>query len=500
VVGPEKSSTGNEQVRDDRYLRDGKWVPLETRREELKVAGEHSRTITVRSTAHGPILSDEVVSIAEAGESALVNGRRAAGRYDVSLAWTGLNVTQTADAVFGLNSATNWNEFRAAAKKFLVPSQNLLYADTDGHIGYQAPGQIPIRRPYPDSSSPPGYWTRPGWISSWDWQGYVPFEDLPHTFDPAEGFLVAANQAVTASGTPFLTTQWDSGFRSQRIRELLEAEEKVTPQRMAQIQGDTHHEFAPELVKALLAIDVDNFTKQGQDLLKGWDFSHPAADSTAGAAAAYYNSVWRNLLRLTFDDELADDLRADGGSDWMEAVSVLLKKPRSPWWDDRLTPGVVEGKDEILRRAMVDARLELTRELGKEPSSWRWGQLHRLTLLHPALGAEGVPGMVRNLFNRGPYDMPGGGSIVNANGWNADVGYSVNWAPSMRMVVDLSNPDASRWVNQTGNSGHAFNDHYDDQIEAWVKNETYPWPHSRKAVEDAAQDTLKLLPEQQQQP
>ena len=101
-----------------------------------------------------------------------------------------------------------------------------------------------------------------------------------------------------------------------------------------------------------------------------------------------------------------------------------------------------------------------------------------------------MPGYVRMLFNRGPYEMPGGSSIVDANGWNASEGYDVNWAPSMRMVVDLSDLDASRWVNQTGNSGHAYDDHYDDQIAEWVSGETFPWPFSTAAVEDETHVTL----------
>ncbi len=233
---------------------------------------------------------------------------------------------------------------------------------------------VPIRR----SDTPgavPGYWPTAGWRSTWDWKGFVDFEDLPWAYDPPGGLIVTANQAVTASPTPFLTTQWDYGFRSHRIRTLLEQEDKVTPERMAQIQGDTRSEFAPTLVKRLLDVDLgsDEFTKEGQDLLRGWDFTNPIGRSDASASAAYFNAVWSNLLDLTFNDELPDDLRANGSDQWMQAVTVLLEKPRSAWWDDRLTPGVTEGEAEILRRALVEARLDLTKELGKDPGSWEWG-------------------------------------------------------------------------------------------------------------------------------
>lgn len=502
-LGPDVSDFFLEQVRGDTYLRDGKQVPLTMRTETIKIGGGGEQTITVRSTVHGPILSDAIENVASAGESPPVNGRPSPGSYEVALQWTGIEVSQTADAIFGLNTATNFDQFRTAAEQFAVPAQNLIYADTAGNIGYQAPGRIPVRSRYMEAA--PGYWIRPGWVSSWDWQGYVPFASMPHSYNPSEGFIVAANQAVTESGTPFLTTEWDYGFRSQRIRSLLEKNTKVTPATMSSIQGDTRSQFAPTLVKALLKVDLgrDDFTKQAQELLRGWDYTNPVGASESGAAAAYYNAVWSSLLNLTFDDELPKDLRADGGDQWMQAVSVLLTKPRSAWWDDKRTPGVAEGQSEILRRALVDARLQLTKELGKEPGDWQWGQLHQLTLTHQVLGGDDVPGIVAKLFNRGPMNMPGGSAIVDANGWDASVGldgkdsnkaFDVDWAPSMRMVVDLSNLDGSHWVNQTGNSGHAFADHYNDQSEAWAKNELYDWPFTEKAVRDAGGDELTLVP------
>jgi len=508
-LGPDVSDFFLEQVSGDTYLRDGKQVPLTMRTETIKIGGGGEQTITVRSTAHGPLLSDAIDTVAEAGDAPPVNGRTSPGSYEVALQWTGLEVSQTADAIFGLNTAQDFEQFREAAKAFAVPSQNLLYADTAGNIGYQAPGRIPVRTRYMESA--PGFWIRPGWVSSWDWKGYVPFDQMPHTYNPSEGFIVTANQAVTASGAPFLTSEWDYGYRAQRIRDRLAGNTKVTPAEMSSIQGDTRNQFAPTLVKALLDVDLgtDDFTASAQDLLRGWNFTQPADDSDAAAAAAYYNAVWSKLLDLTFDDELPRDLRADGGDQWMAAVTTLLGKPRSAWWDDRRTAGVTEGQSEILRKALVDARLDLTKQLGKDPNTWRWGRLHQLTLRHQVLGGTDVPGIVRMVFNDGPHDMPGGSAIVNANGWNAacstadppdgcirgaDGAYDVDWAPSMRMVVDLSDLDRSRWVNQTGNSGHVYDDHYDDQTDAWVDNELYDWPFSEKAVREAGGDELTLVP------
>ena len=414
--------------------------------------------------------------------------------------------SRTADAILQLDLATDFDSFRDAARSFAVPAQNLLYADRQGHIGYQAPGQIPVRRPALPRF-PAGYWPAPGWDSTYDWQGFVDFSELPWALDPVDGVIVAANQAVTQSSTPFLTADWDRGWRSARIAERLAGIDRVAPSDMAAVQLDTEDSFAKVLVPALLAVplgatevdpevdDLLEFTREARELLRGWDFTTPSDDSEAAAAAAYYNAVWRNLLQLLFDDELPAGLKADGGHRWRSAVQELLGNPKSAWWDNKLTPNVTEGKDEVLRQALVEARLELTRELSKDPDTWEWGKLHRLTLEHRVLGGESVPGPVRWLVNGGTHELPGGSSIVDANGWNASKGYSVNKAPSMRMVVDLADLDASTWINQTGVSGHPTADTYDDQVDDWVAGRQRPWPFTEKAVRETDPEVLTLTPE-----
>ncbi len=492
-LAPDVTDFYLEQVDGDTYLRDGARVALQTRTETIKVAGGADVTLKVRSTVHGPIVSDVSPTVAEAGDQSAVRGVAQSNRYAVSLAWTALIPGNTADAVFALDRAQNWGQFRAAAKLFAVPSQNLVYADTDGHIGYQSPGLIPIRR----SATPgavPGFWPAPGWDSQWDWRGFVPFEDLPFVLDPEEGYIVTANQAVTASQQPFLTSEWDYGFRAQRIRTLLAGTAKVSVERMVQIQGDTRNTFAPVLVEHLLGVQVDDFTAQAQRLLRDWDGSQPADKTRDSASAAYFNAVWKHLLEYTFD-ELPPDIAANGGSRWMLVMEQLLKDPQNAWWDDKTTPGVTEGSGEILKRALVDARLDLARKLGKVPATWRWGRLHQLDLKHAVLGKGSVPGFIQDIFNRGGIELGGGNSIVNANSWDASgPGYDVNAGPSMRMVVDLANLDRSVWVNATGQSGHAYDPHYADQIDAWAANEPFPWPFGPQAVRAAKQTELTLVP------
>ncbi|KGN42026.1 penicillin acylase family protein [Knoellia aerolata] len=510
-LSPDVSDFYLERLDGDRVLRGDTWEPLTTRRETIRVAGGDDVDLTVRATRHGPLMSDVIPAFVDAGERSPTPPSEGAARdsqtYAVSMAWTGLEPSQTADAILQLNVAQNFEQFREAAKSFAVPSQNLVYADVDGHIGYQAPGQVPVRVSA-FAGAPPGYWPAPGWDEAYDWQGFVPFASMPSSLDPESGIIVAANQAVTARPTPFLTTEWDYGYRSQRIRELLDAAtrngDKLTVEQMGEIQMDSRNEFAPVLVEALLEVPLKGagdsdaevaFTKEAQDLLRDWDYTTPADRSRSGAAAAYYNAVWANLLRLLFDDEVPEDLRAEGGSRYMTAVAGLLDNPRSAWWDNRQTAAITEGRDEILRQAQVEARLELTRRLGKDPDDWRWGSLHTLDLTHQVLGGDSVPGVVRRIFNRGEYEMPGGSAIVNATAWKANLGYEVTAAPSMRMVVDLGSFDRSTWVNQTGASGHAFNGHYDDQTEDWVEGRQHPWAFTEKAVREASEDELTLVPE-----
>src|SRR3954469_23249165 len=191
-LGPDVTDLYLEAVKGERYLRSGKWKPFQRRQETIRIAGEEPVTFTVRSSVHGPLLSDVSSTYASVGANAPVAGRRPAGAegYAVSLAWTALRTTRTAEAVFGFDRATSWDEFRDAARDFAAPSQNLVYADRAGHIGYQAPGLVPIRAPQ-DSGDYPA----PGWDPAYDWTGrFVPFDAMPTELDPEDGFIATANQ------------------------------------------------------------------------------------------------------------------------------------------------------------------------------------------------------------------------------------------------------------------------------------------------------------------
>ncbi|WP_133782708.1 penicillin acylase family protein [Kribbella sp. VKM Ac-2571] len=469
-----------ERIEGNNVLYNNKWRAMATREETFKVAGQDEPVkITVRETRHGPLISDVRENERKVGESAAAQAKYPTA-YGVALQWTALNPGRTADALFAINTAQNWAQFRAAAQQFQVPSQNLVYADTDGHIGYQAPGLIPIR------TTGRGDWPVPGWDPKYAWKGYVPFDALPSEFDPADGIIVTANQAVVPNTyTYYLTNSWDYGYRSQQILDRIKAAGKLDANAMASIQLDTKSKAAEMLVPYLLRISIDDaFDKQGQDVLRNWDFTQPP-DS---AAAAYFNVVWRNLLALTFHDQLPEDTWPDGGSRWFEVIHTLIGQQNSGWWDNIGTPQR-ESRDDILREALINARTEITQKMAREPSNWQWGRLHKLTLTNQTLGKSGI-GAVEKIFNRGPYELGGGTSIVDATGWDAAEGYDVTATPSMRMVVDLSDFDKSRWVNLTGVSGHAFSSNYTDQTDLWVKGETLQWAYTKGAVEATRKHSL----------
>lgn len=486
-----------ERVREDTYQRGEDWEALDFRTETIRVAGSTPIDITVRSTAHGPIVSDVLEDLGAVTDSPTATGTEL-GTYAVSLAWTALQPGRTADAVFAFDTARSADDIRAAAELFEVPAQNIVFATADGHIGYQAPGRVPVRARVAGSPVPSdGSWPRDGRDPAYDWQGWVPADQMPRALDPDSGVIVAANQAVLPDGAgPFLTSDWDYGFRSERIGALLQQQvdsgRKLTVEDMNTVQQDDWSAYAQVLLPALLAVDIeDDYDAAGQELLADWD-GHMDADSPA---AAYFAAVWRNLLQATFWDDLPEEMRPDGGSRWLVVVRTMLERPDDRFWDDRSTLNVVESRDEILTQALVSARRDLTVEMSKDPSDWNWGDLHTLRLEHPVLGGSSVPAPVRALVNPAPVQMSGTSSVVNATGWDAGTGsFAVTTGPSMRMVVDMGDLDASTWVTGTGTSGHPASKHYDDQLETWASGGTFPFPFTADAVREATVDELTLRP------
>ncbi|WP_433259085.1 penicillin acylase family protein [Streptosporangium sp. CA-135522] len=484
-LGPDVADLYLERVKDDSYLFMGAWKPLTTRIETIKVAGGDPVRLKVRETMHGPILSDVMENVKDTLPGAATAFQERADA--VALKWTALEPGRSADAIFALDVAQDWQQFRAAASRFEVPAQNLIYADTRGNIGYQAPGRIPVR------TRGDGTWPVPGWTGEYSWQSVIPFDDLPSVYNPPEGYIVTANNAVIDPERypSVLTKDWAYGYRSQRILDRLRGElkdGKVDAATMSKIQEDTHNGFAQFLVPKLMTLKVAGASGDARELLDDWDYSQGAGSSPA----MYFNAVWRHLLIETFNDDLPQDAWPTGGDRWFEVVRVLLDNPDDPFWDDIRTPAK-ETRDDMLRRAMAGAYDELSARLGPDPRSWHWGDLHALTLTNQTFGTSGIA-PIEWLFNRGPLPVGGSDDAVNAAGWDVQQDYAVSWLPSMRMVVDMSNLDGSQWINLTGASGHAFHDNYWDQAPLWANGRTVPMLAREESIKKAATHTLILGP------
>lgn len=451
-------------------------------RENIQVSGGKSLSLTVRYTRHGPIISDTYKGLENFRNKAGINLPQ---NYAIALRWTALETGNTFRAILNMNRVQNWNEFRNNAQEFDVPSQNLIYADTNGNIGYQMPGRIPIR------AGGDGRYPVPGWTDNSEWKGYIPFPQLPFAFNPSGGYIVTANNAVVSPNYPYLITKdWDYGFRAQRIVDTIEAQKaSISLSYIQQMQGDNKNLNAATLVPILLKIPLnDDRLERVRNILVGWDFQQHMDKP----APALFETFWKHLLADTFHDDLPKDYWPDGESRWFAVVSRLVQQPNSRWWDNKTTP-VTENRDRIFQQAFAEAVEELERKLGKDPTNWRWGNLHTATFRNATLGKSGIA-PIEALFNRGPFSVSGGSSIVNATGWDATKSFEVVWLPSMRMIVDLSNLENSLSIHTPGQSGHAFHPHYDDTIEPWRKIQYHPMLWDENLVKATTEAHLTLTP------
>jgi penicillin amidase len=447
----------------------GAWEEMEVIEEVIHVNGGEDITLEVLATRHGPIIND------------VVDGAR-----DVlALRWAAAEPATILQAVIQLNRAENWDEFREALRYWDMPSQNFVYADVEGNIGYQMPGRVPVRR------NGDGLVPVPGWTDEYEWEGWLPHTALPAVLNPERGFIVTANNAVTDEAYPYyLARDYADGDRAGRIETLLEeaiAAGPVGVTDMARIQFDSRSLLAESYLPLFADLSSEDPEVQAAiERLRGWDLQ----EREDSVPATIFELFYRQLARLVLMDEV--------GEEHFDAVAgriffhELAQQPAAVWWDDVSTPAV-ETQEEILLRAVEDAVAWLEDNVGPDPAGWTWGQLHTITLVSDPLGQSGI-GPLESLVNRGPYPVSGGSSLVNANSWRWDNPAAVSAYPSLRMVVDLDDLDRSRGVIPGGQSGHPLHRHYDDQIDLWLRGETIPLWHSRAAVEAAAQEMLVLQP------
>jgi penicillin amidase len=510
-VGPDTEDLFLEtldKIDPTKYVYQGSSLPFEVRHETIKVAGGADVELDVRSTRHGVVLSD-------------VDKRLKDGPV-LSLRWTTTAEADTAlESFFKVDVASNFDQFKAAFDGYGSPSQNFIYADADGHIGYVLPGLIPIRDTAEALGACPGDCSirfvngdrvRDGASGNDEWTGYVPREALPWQLDPKGGQIVSANNAAVDAKYPyFLGDDWDPGDRATRIAQLLEQlPGKVTANDMRAIQMDTKVLRADAIISALSALNPAPSTADGQLLLqriRDWD--HECAIDSYGCAA--YMAVELALQRAIFDDELGSIARDYVGSTlaWRALVAVL-QTPSSAWWDVA-TAGAASTHDPaaLVASAIDGAAAELRKAEG-DPANWHWGTLHQVTFRESTLGMSGILPL-ELYFNPSGRGVAGADGTIDNNYYRISRAYpdpakpdykpvglgqvfEVSNGPSFRFAIDMSDLDAAQIVITTGQSGNPFDAHYGDLIPLWAVGESVALPFSPSNVAASAVQTLTLSP------
>jgi penicillin amidase len=433
----------------------GRFEPVRTITEVIDIRGEEPVNLVVRLTRHGPLLSDAINANLAAQDPPAPDRTPLP---PLALRWTALDDEDTTVLAFlQLNQARNWSEFTDALRHFVVPSQNFVYADREGHIGYYAAGRLPLR------ASGDGRDPAEGWSGSMEWTGWVPFEELPNMLDPPGGLIVSANNLPAGEGYPYLIgTDFPDPYRAQRVTDLLNADTRLTADDFAAIQADTHSLHAAALVPQLVerVRPETDLEREALERLRTWTFDAGGSSDTAALFQAWYLEL---TPALAGDDLGPVLLREYAGrySYVARFVSSIILTQDAAWCDNVSTPST-ESCDETITVAFR-AALEKVAERRGGRSGSRWDRMHRAVFPHQGLG--GIP-FVGWFLNR---SVPGTGdwSTVNVGPTAADGSFEQRHVPSYRQIVDLSPADDSRFIDAVGQSGHFLSAHYDDLLADW---------------------------------
>ena len=479
-TGPDVQDLYIERIDGEgRVLAPQGWQKLATRSEVIKVKGQADVTITVRASRHGPLISDVFKPAAEALPQ----------NFALAFAWTALREDDLSMQAGGkLAIARNWNEFLAAARDFESPQQNMVYADTEGNIGFIAPGRVPVRKPENDLK---GQAPAPGWDAKFDWNGFIPFEGLPRSYNPAAGEIVTANNKIVPDNYPYyLTSEWVPPYRADRIKQLLDATPKHTLQSFERIQADTMslqvHQILPLLLKTKTA---DAEAQQVLQQLARWD-----ADMSAAGAEPLIVSAWlRELGRLIYADELGELF--DGA--WEHRARFMYNvladtHGEGHWCDDVNTPAK-ETCADLLPKALNLALADLKRRYGADRNQWHWGEAHYALSEHRPFGQQPLLAKFFDMRVPSPGDTytidVGRNTLADKTAPFANL-----FAPSLRAIYDLSDLDKSVYMHSTGQSGNVLSPLYRDFSLPWSRVEYIPMSMKRSDALAGSLGTLRLQP------
>jgi penicillin amidase len=453
----------------NQYWYQGQWQEMELDPQVIHVKNGPEESFTVQYTRHGPIMTPVLKGVTAT----------------LALEWTATHERSTiVNSLFALDAARNWAEFRDALRMWDVPAQNFVYADVDGNIGYQMPGRIPIR------ANGDGTVPVPGWTGQYEWKGYVPFDELPFVLNPSSHFIVTANNQVVPGDFMYLVaSEFDAPFRAQRINDLLTAKAKLSSDDFRRIQGDIYSLPLAKLQKYVERVKPVGFlAERALKYVQSWD-GNLTQDNIGGTIL---QATYLKLVSDLFEPQLGPNLFTaylQQGDIHHLLVDTLLDDPNNAMWDDPAT-AQRETRDDRLARAYWEGVDWLGSQFGDWPPDWHWGRLHTATFAHPF-------GSIRPLdllFNFGPIGVPGDGYTVFNTGFDQSEPYSVQVVPSMREIIDLSDLDASRWVQTTGESGQPLNSHYADLTSLWRDVKYEPLYFTREAVEQVKSGDLLLMP------
>ncbi len=461
----------------DRYLAPDGPRPFTVRQERIFIKDDDPVTLMVRTSRHGPILSDVLGS----ARTELPQD------YALALAWTALREDDlTAQAVFGIMAAKDWAQFKEALRSFHTPQQSIVYADVEGNIGFYAAGRIPLRKGDNDAM---GLLPVPGWGSKYDWDGFVPFEELPQSFNPESGFVVTANQKIVPDDYPHhLTYDWTLPYRARRLEALITGYESHSLETFKEMQGDVLSLVATELLPLMANIEPSGeLGKQALDLLNVWD---RRMEGDRPEPLIFYGWM-RDLTRLVYADELGPLFQKNWKPRPLFMKHVLSNSGGQAVWCNNTTTSETETCRQLLELALDLALADLADRYGDDPRDWRWAEAHYAHSEHRPFTRDARLSWLFDI----KVESPGGPYTLNVGRpefADEDEPFASHHAASLRAIYDLGDLDRSVFVQTTGQSGNPLSANYDSL--AWPWSERRYAPLSTRVGPKAARanDRLEL--------
>jgi len=463
----------------DQYKTPEGWADFDVRKEIITIKDADPVTLTVRTTRHGPVISDAHTRTNDLTPE----------NHVMAFAWTTLlPEDKSPEASAKMMAAKNWEQFKEAIKPFTSPEQNMVYADINGNIGYYAPGLVPIRK---SENMAMGRLPVPGWKADNDWNGFIPFEELPQQYNPSSKMHHTANEKIVADDYPhFLSVDWTLPYRSNRIKERLLQEEKHSVETFMDIQSDVSSAMATEFLDILLTTKpVNDLSRQSLIALSTWD----GEMIKNSAQPLIFNGWMRELNRAVYADELGDVFPNYWRQRPTFLKNVLLNKNRQAIWCDDKNTGLIENCDQILQKSLKTALDDLVERYGSDMDSWNWGKAHFAHSDH--LPFTKITGL-KSLFD---IKVPSMGATFTVNvGRNRlkdeTHPFANTHAASLRAIYDLSDMDNSRFIHSTGQSGNILSPFYDDMAEDWAKMKYLKMTTEKEEYSQAAFGILTLVP------